>query len=200
MTRHSRSGVRPIETGRESVRAEARPAEVLLIEANHGDVRLLCEHFAEASIEIRLHVVDTAPAALDFVHQRGEYADAPPPDVVCVDLHLFEPRSEDVIDAFRDDAALGRTPVVVLTSSKSETNLVRSADIDVTAYLEKPLDPDAFVDCLRRDDGFALRLVCEGAPGTTDRATRPRSAIPPVPTSTVESHDRPRSTPRSSTT
>ncbi|WP_290810262.1 response regulator [Halovivax sp.] len=144
---------------------ENRAVEILLIEANRGDVRLLRELFAEAGIGNDVHVAYTADEALDFVLRRGEYVDAPRPDVVLADLHPFETRSEGVVDAFADHLELREIPTIVLASSATEADLVRSAGIDADAYVQKPIDPGEFVDLVLEFDGFGITVVRESADG-----------------------------------
>lgn len=136
-------------------------AELLLVEANQGDIRLLRELFADAGIANEIHVVYTAHDALDFVHQRGEYTTAPRPDVILVDLHLFERRSEDVVAAFNDVPVLRHAPVIVLTSTESEADYVRSTGLDPAGYLTKPIDPDAFIELMLELNGFGIEIVSE---------------------------------------
>ena len=135
--------------------------EILLVEANQGDIRLLRELFADAGITNEIHVVYTARDALDFVHQREEYTTAPCPDVVLVDLHLFERRSEDVIAAFNDVPELRHAPVIVMTSTENEADYVRSTGFDPAGYLTKPIDPDAFIGLMLELNGFGIEIVCE---------------------------------------
>lgn len=139
--------------------AGSRVAELLVIEANQGDVRCLREVFADANIANTIHVVDTPDEALDFVYRRGEYVDAPRPDILLVDLHLLEAHGEATLDTFAGHPESSDVPVIVLTSSASEADRVRSIGIDVDAYVQKPIDPDTLLDHVREFDGFGITIV-----------------------------------------
>lgn len=167
MTGDRRSDVVSSEIENVPSAADGHATEILLVEANQGDIRLLRELFADAGITNEIHVVYTAHDALDFVHQRGEYTEAPRPDVILVDLHLFERRSENVVAAFTEVPELRHAPVIVMVSTESEADYVRSTDLDPAGYLTKPIDPDAFIDLIQEFDGFGIEIVCDPA-GTRD--------------------------------
>ncbi|WP_225336029.1 response regulator [Halomicrobium urmianum] len=133
--------------------------DVLLIEANHGDVRLIRELFADAGIANDIHVVYDGDAALDFLHQRGEYADAPRPDIILLDLKLPGRKSEDVLATLRDRPELGSVPVLGMTSSPTEATIARASGIDVDACIHKPLDPTEFIDIVREMNEFGVTIV-----------------------------------------
>ncbi|SFS11293.1 Response regulator receiver domain-containing protein [Halomicrobium zhouii] len=135
------------------------PAEILLVEDNPGDVRLTQEAFEEGKIRNELHVVKDGVAALDFLHQRGEYADAPRPDIVLLDLNLPRKNGDEVLAAIRDDDDLHSLPVVVLTSSDAQEDVVRSYELQVNAYLTKPVDPAAFIETVQSFQEFWLSVV-----------------------------------------
>lgn len=153
----------PSETNADRTTAsgpEASPIEILLIEANQGDVRLIRERFADAGILNDLHVVYDGDEALDFVHQRGDYADAPVPDIVLFDLKLPGGRSEDVVLTTLDDQSeFDCIPVIGMTNSSTETNIAQSRGFDPDAYIHKPFDPDEFLDIVREFERFDLLLV-----------------------------------------
>jgi len=140
-------------------RAASGPADILLVEDNPGDVRLTQEAFEEGKIHNELHVVKDGVAALDFLYQRGEYADAPRPDVVLLDLNLPRKNGDEVLAAIRDDPDLERLPVVVLTSSDAQEDVVRSYELQANAYLTKPVDPAEFIETVRSFQEFWLSVV-----------------------------------------
>lgn len=145
-----------------------RPADILLVEDNPGDVRLTREAFREAHINNDLHVVRDGEAALDFLHQRGDHADAPRPSLVLLDLNLPRVSGMDVLEEAKSDPVLRRIPVVVLTSSEAEEDIVESYENHSNAYLTKPIDPDEFVTLVRSFEDFWLTLV-ELPPDPEDR-------------------------------
>jgi len=138
---------------------DGEPVDILLVEDNPGDVRLTREAFAEAQITNDLHAVNDGEDALDFLHQRGEHADAPRPNLVLLDLNLPKVDGHDVLEAVKSDDDLRTIPVVVLTSSEAEEDVVKSYEQHTNAYLTKPIDPSEFVDVIRSFERFWLTLV-----------------------------------------
>lgn len=136
-----------------------RPADLLLVEDNPGDVRLVEEAFADASLTNTLHVVGDGEAALDFVHRRGEHADAPRPDLVLLDWGLPKVGGEEVLTEIKDDADLANIPVVVLSGSEAQEDVVRSYSEQANAYITKPVEPDTFIETVRSLEEFWLSVV-----------------------------------------
>ncbi|PSP81459.1 two-component system response regulator [Halobacteriales archaeon QS_1_68_20] len=145
---------------------DGNPADVLLVEDNPGDVRLTREAFEEGQIENTLHVVNDGVKALDFIHQRGEYEGAPQPDIVLLDLNLPRKNGEEVLEAMRADDELEHIPVIVLTSSEAEEDVLRSYELCANAYLTKPVDPDEFIEAVWSFERFWLSVV--RLPGTVE--------------------------------
>ncbi|MDS0473837.1 response regulator [Natrinema sp. 1APR25-10V2] len=135
------------------------PAQILLVEDNPGDVRLTKEAFKQGRIENDLHVVSDGIEALDFLTQRGDYADAPRPDLILLDLNLPGKDGEDVLEELKDDPALRSIPVIVLTSSRAEEDVVKSYELHANAYLTKPVDPDEFIETVRAFEKFWFSVV-----------------------------------------
>lgn len=138
---------------------EASPIEILLIEANHGDVRLIRELFMDAGILNELHVVYDGDEALDFIHQRGDYAESPMPDLVLLDLKLPGGRSEEVLATLNGHSEFDRIPIIGMTNSSTETDIAQSRGLDPDAYIHKPLDPDEFLAVVREFEWFDLLLI-----------------------------------------
>jgi CheY-like chemotaxis protein len=138
---------------------QPQPAPILLVEDNPGDVRLTKEAFKQGRIENDLSVVSTGAEALDFLSRRGEYADAPRPDLILLDLNLPGKDGEDVLEDLRDDPQLRSIPVIVLTSSRAEEDIVRSYELHANAYLTKPVDPDEFIETVRAFEKFWFSVV-----------------------------------------
>lgn len=137
----------------------SEPIEILLVEDNPGDVRLTQEGFKEAQIENHVHVVNDGVDALDFVYRRNEHVTAPRPDIVLLDLNLPRKNGDEVLEEIKSDPDLKHTPVVVLTSSKAEEDIVKSYDLHANAFLTKPIDPDEFIGIVRTFEEFWLSVV-----------------------------------------
>jgi len=129
---------------------------VLLVEDNPGDVRLTREAFPEGDA---LRVVPDGEAALAYLRGRGEYADAPRPDVVLLDLNLPGTDGEGVLAAMADEEGIPQVPVVVLTSSDDAEDVARAYDLGASAYVTKPVDPEAFVEAVRAVRTFWLEAA-----------------------------------------
>lgn len=134
-------------------------ADILLVEDNPGDVRLTKEAFEEGNIANRIHVATDGVEGLDFLNQRGEYADAPVPDVVLLDLNLPRKNGEEVLAELRDDPDIPRIPVIVLTSSGAQEDVARTYELEANAYLTKPVDPDEFIETVKTFQTFWLSVV-----------------------------------------
>ncbi|RDI72212.1 response regulator [Halopelagius longus] len=135
------------------------PAEILLVEDNPGDVRLTQEAFKDGRIQNTLHVVTDGVEALDFLYRRGDYEDAPRPDLVLLDLNLPRKNGDAVLEEIRNDDELRRIPVIVLTSSTAHDDIVQSYDLCANAYLTKPVDPDEFISTIQTLERFWLSVV-----------------------------------------
>ncbi|PSP27494.1 two-component system response regulator [Halobacteriales archaeon QH_2_65_14] len=136
------------------------PADILLVEDNPGDIRLTREAFEENRIANTLHVVTDGVEALDFLLQRGEYADAQRPDIILLDLNLPRKNGDEVLEEMdKEDPDLSRVPVIVLTSSQAEEDIVRSYELNANAYLTKPVDPTEFIETVQRFKAFWLEVV-----------------------------------------
>jgi len=137
----------------------ADAADILLVEDNPGDVRLTEEAFREGQIKNTLHVVNDGVDAMEFLRQRGEYAGAPRPDIVLLDLNLPRKDGDEVLDEIRDDPDLEALPVVVLTSSEAQEDIVQSYELQANAFLTKPVDPEEFIEVVRTFQEFWLSVV-----------------------------------------
>lgn len=137
--------------------------EILLVEPNAGDTRLFTEKFRDAKIMNRIHAVSDGESALDFVHQRGEYSEEPRPDIILLDPQLSGKSGSEVLAELNDDPALSDVPVVVLTSSDTEEDIVRSHGLDADTYIRKPVEPEEFVSFVQSVEDFWLAIV-QGSP------------------------------------
>jgi len=137
----------------------SQPVEILLAEDNPGDVKLTRKALDKGQVLNNLHVVNDGIEAMDFLQSRGEYADSPRPDLVLLDLNMPRMSGRDVLEEIKTDAELKRIPVVILTSSAAEEDIVQSYDLHANAYLTKPVDFDGFMDVISRIEEFWLTVV-----------------------------------------
>jgi two-component system, chemotaxis family, response regulator Rcp1 len=136
-----------------------RPIEILLVEDNPGDVRLTIEALKEAKVHNQLTVASNGEQALEMLHRRGEYADAPRPDLILLDLNLPKVGGHEVLEHIKKDEVLRRIPVVIVTSSQAEEDIVKSYDMYANCYVSKPVDLGQFLSVVRSIEGFWLSIV-----------------------------------------
>ena len=137
----------------------AAPVQILLVEDNAGDVVLTREGLGEAKVANEVHVVSDGEQAMRFLRQEGEHATAPRPDLVLLDLNLPRKDGREVLEEVKGDPALRRIPVIVLTTSEAEQDILRSYDLHANGYVTKPLDIEDFLTAVRQIEGFWLELV-----------------------------------------
>jgi len=140
-------------------RRPGQPVDLLLVEDNPGDVRLIEEVFREARLLNTLHVTTDGDEALAFIRQRGEYADAPRPDLVLLNWLLPTTTGEDVLAEIKTDDELKTTPVIVLTESQTHEDMARSYELQANAYVTKPVDSAALIELVRSLRKFWLEIV-----------------------------------------
>jgi CheY-like chemotaxis protein len=133
--------------------------EVLLVEDDPGDELMTREAFDDNKIGNRLHVTRDGEEALDFLYRRGAHADAPRVDLVLLDLNLPKYDGRQVLEKIRADPDLTHMPVVVLTTSSSEEDILRSYKLHANAYVTKPVDVNQFIAAVRQIDEFFLSVV-----------------------------------------
>lgn len=134
------------------------PIEVLLVEDDREDELMTREAFAD-NIRNTLHVVRDGVEAMDFLLRRGEHSEAPRPDLVLLDLNLPRQDGREVLRDMKADPTLRSIPVIVLTASSAEADIMRSYHLHANAYITKPVDLDGFVAAVRRIDDFFLTVV-----------------------------------------
>ena len=137
----------------------AEPIDILLVEDNPGDVILTQEALAEAKVSNTVHVARDGEAAMRFLRGEAEHADAPRPDLILLDLNLPRKDGREVLEEVKTDPELRRIPVIVLTTSAAEEDILRSYDLHANSYVTKPLDIDAFLSSVRQIEGFWLEVV-----------------------------------------
>ena len=135
------------------------PVEVLLVEDDPGDVLMTQEAFEEHKVGNRLTVVSDGVEALAYLRREGKYADAPRPDLVLLDLNLPRRDGREVLAEIKNDPDLLDIPVIVLTTSAAEDDVVASYRLHANAYVTKPVDFDRFIAVVRKIDDFFVSVV-----------------------------------------
>jgi CheY-like chemotaxis protein len=133
--------------------------DVLLVEDDPGDVVLIREAFEFNKVHNTLHVASDGVEALDFLYQRNAHAGAPRPDLVLLDLNLPRKDGREVLEEVKADPHLRTIPIVVLTTSEAEEDILRSYDLHANAYVTKPVDFDRFIEVVRLIDDFFVTVV-----------------------------------------
>lgn len=139
--------------------AIGRPAEVLLVEDSPGDVRLTREALKEGKVRNNLSVVSDGVEAMEFLRREGKYKDAPRPDIVLLDLNMPRKDGREVLAEMKSDEQLKRIPVVVLTTSEAEQDILRTYDLHANCYLTKPVDLEQFISIVKSVEDFWLTIV-----------------------------------------
>lgn len=132
---------------------------ILLVEDNPGDVRLTKEALKEAKVRNQLSVVEDGVAAMNFLRREAEYADAERPDLILLDLNLPKKDGREVLEEIKQDPALKRIPIVVLTTSRAEQDILQSYDLYANCYVTKPVDLDQFINIVKSIEDFWLTIV-----------------------------------------
>jgi two-component system, chemotaxis family, response regulator Rcp1 len=135
------------------------PIEILLVEDNPGDVELTREALDMAKVANRLHVVDDGADAVDFLFRRGRYANAPRPDIIFLDLNLPKKDGRQVLSEIKGDPSLAQIPVVVLTTSQTEEDILRAYQLHANCYVTKPVDFNQFLHIVSTIEEFWLSVV-----------------------------------------
>ncbi|MGV9411554.1 response regulator [Nocardia sp. NPDC003693] len=135
------------------------PIVILLVEDDPGDELMTREAFEHNKIGNTLMVVRDGEEALDFLYHRGAYADAPRPDLILLDLNLPKYDGRQVLERIKSDPDLAHIPVVVLTTSAAEEDILRSYRLHANAYVTKPVDLDQFISAIKQIDDFFVQVV-----------------------------------------
>lgn len=135
------------------------PIEILLVEDNPGDVRLAKEALNENKVKNNLHVVEDGVSAMEFLHRQGKYQNATRPDLILLDLNLPKKDGREVLAEIKADPDLKRIPVVMLTISKAEEDIIRAYDLHVNCYITKPINLDQFIKVVQSIEDFWLTIV-----------------------------------------
>jgi chemotaxis family two-component system response regulator Rcp1 len=142
-----------------SIGNDARTIEVLLVEDSEGDVRLTQEAFKDAKVLVNLHVASDGVAAMAFLRHEMGYAKVPRPDLILLDLNLPKKGGREVLKEIKESATLASIPVVILTTSASEADILKSYQLHANCYITKPVDLAGFLDVVQSIDSFWLTVV-----------------------------------------
>ena len=142
-----------------SVDVLERPVEILLVEDNPSDVRLVQEALKDGKLRNSINVVGDGEKALAFLKNEGDYQDAPHPDLILLDLNLPKVDGREMLAQIKQCPELKRIPVVVLTTSKSEEDIIKSYELQANCYITKPVDLDQFIAIVQAIEQFWLTIV-----------------------------------------
>ena len=138
---------------------DPRPIQILMVEDNDGDVFLTMEALKSAKIANEVHVVHDGVEALEFLRRQGKYAAAPRPELILLDLNLPRKDGRQVLAEIKPDPELGKIPVVVLTSSAAEQDVVKSYQLHANCYIVKPVDFNGLMEIVASIEQFWLAVV-----------------------------------------
>jgi CheY-like chemotaxis protein len=138
---------------------DGRPIDILLVEDDPGDELITREAFEHNKLSNRLHVAHDGQEGLNYLYRRGEFQDAPRPDLILLDLNLPKYDGRQLLEKIKSDPDLSRIPVIVLTTSSAEEDILRSYQLHANAYVTKPVDLDQFISAVRQIDEFFLQVV-----------------------------------------
>lgn len=140
-------------------KAIGRPVEILLVEDSPGDVRLTKEALKEGKVLNNLNVVGDGVEALAFLQKEGPYTNMTRPDLILLDLNLPKKDGREVLEAIKNDPDLKRIPVVILTTSNAEKDVLKSYDLHANCYVTKPVDFEQFITVVKSVEDFWLTVV-----------------------------------------
>lgn len=138
---------------------DSKPIEILLVEDNPGDVRLAAEALRDAKVRNQLHVVEDGVEAMSFLRREGQYVGISRPDLILLDLNLPRKDGREVLAEIKQDADLKRIPVVILTSSAAEQDVLQAYNLYANCYITKPVDLDQFLKVVKSIEDFWLVVV-----------------------------------------
>ena len=136
-----------------------RPIEILLVEDNPGDVRLTVEGLKESKVRNNLHVARDGVEAMAFLHREGQHTSAVRPDLILLDLNLPRMDGREVLLEIKSDPKLKTIPVVVLTTSRAEHDVLRSYELQANCYITKPVDVEQFITVVKSIEDFWFTIV-----------------------------------------
>ena len=142
-----------------TIKMSSTPVEILLVEDNEGDIGLIEEVLEEAKIRNSLHVAKDGEEAMLFLHGEEKFSSSPRPDLILLDLNLPKKDGREVLKEIKEDCDLKSIPVVVLTTSGAEKDILKAYNLHANAYVTKPLDFDQFIKVIKSIENFWLEIV-----------------------------------------
>lgn len=142
-----------------NINSLGRPADFLLVEDNPGDVRLTQEALKSHKVQNNLHVATDGEEAMAFLRRQGKYANAPRPDIILLDLNLPRKDGREVLAEIKSDPNLKAIPVVIITSSEAEQDVVKSYNLNANCYITKPVNLDQFIKVVQSINDFWFTIV-----------------------------------------
>ena len=140
-------------------RTISKSVEILLVEDSKGDIGLIEEVFEDAKIGNTLHIVEDGEEAIAFLRGEGQFSESPRPDIILLDLNLPKKDGREVLEEVKRDDEIKNIPIVVLTTSKAEEDILRSYNLQANAYIIKPVDFDQFIKVVKSIESFWLEIV-----------------------------------------
>lgn len=138
---------------------EARPVDILLVEDNPGDVRLTKEALKDAKVLNEIYVARDGVEAIEFLQRKGKFSNMPLPDLILLDLNLPKKDGKEVLAEIKEDAILKHIPVVVLTTSKTDEDIIKTYNLHANAYITKPVDLNRFAEIIHVLNEFWFSIV-----------------------------------------
>ncbi len=142
-----------------SLKDRNRPVRILLVEDNYGDVLLTQQAFSQSTFAHELNIARDGEEAMQVLHREGAHAGKPLPDIILLDLNLPKMDGKEVLAAIKGNEALRHIPVIILTSSKAEQDVVKSYSLNANSYMVKPVDLDAFMQAVKAIEQFWVNLA-----------------------------------------
>lgn len=142
-----------------SSQTNGNPIEILLVEDNPGDARLTQEAFRDVEAKINLHLVQDGAEALAYIRKEGKYADVPRPDIILLDLNLPVKDGREVLAEIKEDPGIKSIPVIILTTSKADEDILKTYNLHANCYITKPVDLEKFFTVIRIFKNFWLTFV-----------------------------------------
>lgn len=136
-----------------------QPIDILLVEDNPGDARLTQEVLKDSKIKNTLHIVTDGVEAMEFLHRRGSFQAAPRPDIILLDLNLPRMDGREVLHAIKDEESLRRIPIVIMTTSDDEQDILNAYDLYANCYITKPVDFQRFIEIVKTIENFWFSIV-----------------------------------------
>ena len=136
-----------------------RPIEILLVDDNPGDIRLTQEALKESKVLNNMHTVEDGMEALEFLRKEGRFKDVITPDIILLDLNLPKRNGREVLSEIKNDDVLKKIPVVILTISRAEEDILKSYELHANCYITKPVDMDQFIKIVRSIEDFWFTIV-----------------------------------------